>query len=119
MATAIPVDMPKVQQSNTINPEQLKIMEKIERDSYKRGYLYACSMEKIERDSYKRGYLDACSDNCKDGVVEVGLQRTSTKPYVKYNRGGGKLSKKVKTKSKKKKPKKTKNKKKRTKKKRV
>ena len=101
MATAIPVDMPKVQQSNTINPEQLKIMEK------------------IERDSYKRGYLDACSDNCKDGVVEVGLQRTSTKPYVKYNRGGGKLSKKVKTKSKKKKPKKTKNKKKRTKKKRV
>lgn len=75
MAIATPIDMPEVQQSNAINPEQLKKI-----------------IEQVKNDAYKQGYLDACKDKCKDGEVEARLQKTSTKPYIKYVKG--KLSKK-------------------------
>ena len=75
MAVATPIDMLGVQSPNTINPEQLKKI-----------------MEQVKNDAYKQGYLDACKDKCKDGEVEAGLQKTSTKPYIKYVKG--KLSKK-------------------------
>lgn len=77
IAIATPIGMPEVQEKDMINPEKL---------------------EELIREAYKQGYLDACKDKCKDGVVEAGLQRTSTKPYVKYlgntASGVGRLSKK-------------------------
>ena len=81
IAIATPIGIPEVQEKDMINPEKLEEL-----------------MEQVKNDAYKQGYLDACKDKCKDGVVEAGLQRTSTKPFVKYlgntSSGVGKLSKK-------------------------
>lgn len=81
IAIATPIGIPEVQEKDMISPEKLEEL-----------------MEQVKNDAYKQGYLDACKDKCKDGVVEAGLQRTSTKPYVKYlgntASGVGKLSKK-------------------------